>query len=452
MKSDQAQRLGTAPIGRLLWDFSLPAIVGMLVQSLYNVVDRIFVGRGVGELGLAGVTVCFPFMLLIMAFSMLIGVGGTALISMRLGEGRQPEAEKVLATSMLLMVLISLLLTALGLMFLTPLLRLFGASPAVLPYATDFMRIILWGTVFSVIGHGMNNFIRGEGNPARAMLTMLSGAGLNVILAPLFIFKLNWGIAGAATATVISQALAATLVLAYFFSGHSLVKVRFKNFRIEGKIVSSIVAIGAAPCALQLGSSLLNTVLNHQLYRYGGDQAVSVMGIIFVVILMLVMPVFGICQGAQPIIGYNYGARNFARVRQTLMLAAASATAITVAGYLAVMLAPEAIIGLFAQHDSGLIAAGRRGLRLFLCMLPVVGFQIVSSQYFMAVGKARLSMLLGLSRQFLMLIPLLLILPLCFGLDGCWYAGPLADLSSAVLTGWVLLRELRHLEGRAGLD
>jgi len=178
MKPDQAQRLGTAAIGPLLWQFSLPAIVGMLVQSLYNVVDRIFVGRGVGELGLAGVTVCFPFMLLIMAFSMLIGVGGTALISMRLGEGRKAEAEKVLANAMLLMVLISLVLTAVGLILLEPLLRLFGASPTVMPFAAPFMRIILYGTVFSVIGHGMNNFIRGEGNPARAMLTMLSGAGL----------------------------------------------------------------------------------------------------------------------------------------------------------------------------------------------------------------------------------------------------------------------------------
>lgn len=448
MKNDQAERLGTAAIGPLLWRFSLPAIVGMLVQALYNVVDRIFVGRGVGELGLAGVTVCFPFMMLIMAFSMLVGVGGNSLISMRLGEGRKAEAEKVLGNAMLLMVLISLIVTVVGLALLKPLLRFFGASATVLPYAEAYMRIILWGTLFSVIGHGMNNFIRGEGNPGRAMLTMLSGAGLNVILAPLFIFKFGWGIQGAAIATIISQALAAVLVLGYFFSGHSLVKVRFKNFLLDRAVINPILAIGAAPCALQLGSSLLNTILNHQLYRYGGDQAVSVMGIIFAVIMLLVMPVFGICQGAQPIIGYNYGARNFTRVRHTLLLAIVCATFIEIVGYLVIMLAPEAIITLFTRHNAALLAAGRHGLRLFLCMLPVVGFQVVSSQYFMAVGKARHSMLLGLSRQFLLLIPLLIVLPPFFGIDGCWYAGPLSDLGSSLITGWFLSRELRQLQVR----
>lgn len=442
---DHSKQLGEAKISKLLLKFSIPAITGMLVNALYNVVDTIFVGNGVGKLGIAGLTIGFPVMLVIMAFGMLVGIGATSLISIRLGEQKKEEAELIAGNAMILLISISAVITAAGLLFLDPLLQIFGASQEVLPYAREYLSIILWGAVFQSIGFGMNNFIRAEGNPKIAMFTMLIGAILNTILDPIFIFVLGWGIRGAAAATVFSQMVSAAWVLYYFFFGNSLLKIHLKNLRLRFPIVTGIIAIGSAPFAVQIAASVLTTIMNKSLGIYGGDTAISGMGVINRITLLVLMPIFGINQGAQPIIGYNYGAQKFDRVKKALKLAIAAATTIVLIGFTFTRLFPEQIISIF-NSDPELISFGARGLKIYLVFLPIIGFQIVSSNYFQAVGKPRQAMFLSLSRQVVVLIPALLILPRFFGLDGVLMAGPVSDLVSSILTGTWLFIELRHLD------
>jgi putative MATE family efflux protein len=443
--TDRAQRMGEGSIPRLLLSFSIPAIVGMMVNALYNVVDRIFIGRGVGALGIAGATVSFPIMLVMMAFGMLVGMGGAALISIRLGEGKREEAERILGNSFVLLVMVSAVLTVLGLIFVEPLLVRFGASETILPYARQYVSVILAGSVFMGVGFGMNNFIRAEGNPRIAMATMLIGAVLNIILDPIFISVLKLGVRGAALATILSQAVAAAWVLSYFLGGRSSLSLKVATLRLDPRILRGIVAIGSPPFVMQLAASVLNAILNNQLQRYGGDLAISAMGIMYGIVMFIFMPVFGLNQGAQPIIGFNYGARKYDRVKKTLLLAITAATGIVLVGFFVTRFFPGALIRLFSGDNPELVALGSRAMRIFLMMMPVIGFQIVSANYFQAVGKPRPAMILSLSRQVLILIPALLILPRLFGLDGVFVAGPVADLASAILTGTWLLFELRSL-------
>jgi putative MATE family efflux protein len=445
---ERSQRLGSEGIWRLLLAFSLPAVVGMLVQGLYNVVDRVFIGQAVGSLGIAGTTVAFPPMLILLAFSMLVGLGATALISIRLGERRRDEAERVLGNATVLLVGIALVLTTLGLLFLDPLLVACGATQAVLPYARDYLRIILVGAVFQTTGFGLNACIRGEGNPKIAMFTMLIGALLNIVLDAVFVLGLGWGVKGAAGATVISQAASATWVLAYFIRGKSLVRLRVRNLGLRWNVCSTVLAVGSPPFVAQMAASVLNSILNNQLTIYGGDLALSAMGIIYSMAMLILMPIFGINQGAQPIIGYNYGARQFARVKRTLQLAITAASTITLLGFVGTMCFPSQVIRLFNREDQALVLLGSHALRVCLVMLPVVGFQVVSASYFQAVGKPGRALILTLSRQVLILIPALLILPRFYGLDGVWASIPTADLGSSLLTGVWLLLELRHLDER----
>jgi putative MATE family efflux protein len=445
---DRANRLGEGSIPSLLLAFSAPAVVGMVAQALYNVVDRIFVGQGVGPKGIAGTTVAFPFMLLMLAFGMLIGFGATALVSIRLGEQKREEAERVLGNATVLLLGVSLLLTAIGTALLDPLLRLFGASGQILPYAHDYLQILVLGSVFQAVGFGLNAAIRGEGNPRVAMFTMLIGAFLNTVLDPIFIFGFGWGIRGAALATVTSQAVSALWVASYFLSGRSLLKLGTANLHLHWPTCASIVAIGSPPFAMQIAAATLNAILNNQLYRYGGDLAISVMGVVYAVVLFVAMPIFGINQGAQPIIGYNYGAENFNRVKKTLQMAILAATTITAAGFFVTRVFPSQVIWLFNRDDPALMRLGTHAIRISLMMLPIVGFQIVSASYFQAVGKPKHAMFLSLSRQVLLLIPAAFLLPCFFGLDGVWAAFPTADLGSSILTGIWLLVELRHLRKR----
>jgi putative MATE family efflux protein len=440
---EKSQELGTAKIPALLARFSIPAIIGMLVQALYNIVDRIFIGQGVGPLGIAGATIAFPLMLIQMAFGMLVGLGATSLISISLGEGKKDKAEAVLGNAFILLVAIATVLSVSGLLFLDSLLRLFGASETVLPYARSYTSIILFGTVFQAISMGMNNFIRGEGEPRVAMATMLIGAVLNTILDPLFIFVFKMGVAGAAWATVISLAVSAAWVMAYYLGGKSQLKIRLKNLRPRKEIVLPAIAIGSAPCAMQLAASLLNAIVNNQLTAYGGDLAVSAMGILFSIAMLFFMPIFGINQGAQPIIGYNYGAKSYDRMVHAVRLAVGAATVVVLIGFTAIQLFPRPMIALFAGSSQDLIETTVHAIRRYFLMLPVIGFQIIAAGYFQAVGKPKQAMFLTLSRQVLVLIPLLLILPPIFGLDGVWFAPPIADLLSALLTGAFFVRELR---------
>jgi putative MATE family efflux protein len=443
---DRSSQLGQDSIPRLLLRFSLPAIVGMTAQALYNLIDRVFVGQALGPPGIAGTTVAFPFMLIVLAFAMLIGFGATALISIRLGEQRKPEAEQVLASAVVLLLAGAALITAAGLLWLDDILVLFGASQSVLPYARDYLRIICLGTVFQMLSFGLNAAIRGEGNPRIAMLTMLISVVLNAILAPLFIFKLHWGMKGAALATVVAQAVSATWVLAYFLGGRSVLKLHVRRLRLDGRLCRDIALIGSPPFAMQIAASVMQSILNHQLRRHGGDLAISVMGILYVMFMMVAMPIFGINQGAQPIMGYNYGARRFDRVKRTLVTAIAAATALALVGFALAMLFPAQVIWLFNREDQALLALGTHAMRISMSMLPLIGFQVVSASYFQAVGKPKEALLLMLSRQVLLLIPAVLILPRFFGLNGVWLALPTADLGSSAFTGVCLFAELRRLQ------
>lgn len=442
------KQLEESNIFNLILKFSGPAVVGMLVNSIYNIVDRIYIGWGVGKLGIAGITVGFPMMIINMALGMLVGIGATSLVSLRLGEKKKEEAEKVMGNAVTLLVLIALAFTTFGLLFLTPLLRLFGASEAVLPYARDYMSIILFGTAFQAVGFGVNNFIRAEGNPNRAMFTMVIGAVANIILDPVFIFVFNMGVAGAAIATVISQGISALWVFSYFLRGHSLLKFRRGNFRPELPVVKNIISIGSASFLQQITASLILTIVNNSLLKYGGDIAVSAMGIVHSAVTLMFMPVIGISQGVQPIIGYNYGARRYERVQKALLQGSVIATGIVMVGYLLVIIAPEMFTRLFTS-DAELIAVASKGLRFHLVAMPLLGFQIVGANYFQAVGKPRHTVFLNLCRQAILIIPALLILPRYLGLNGVWLAHPVADVGSTILTGTLIFLEYGDLAKRA---
>lgn len=443
---DRSKQLGEEKISKLLIKFSIPAIVGMLVNALYNLVDRIYIGRGVGSLGIGATTIAFPVMLIMMAFSMLIGIGANSLVSIRLGQNRKEEAEGIFGNAFVLLIVTSLILSIIGLIVLEPMLILMGASEQILPYAKDYMQIILLGGVFQSIGMGMNNFIRSEGNPKIAMYTMLVGALINTILDPIFIFAFHWGMKGAALATIIAQAVSAIWVIAYFLRGKSLLKIQRKNLSLKFTYIGSIITLGTAPFAMQIAASVLNLIMNKNLGVYGGDVAISGMGIVNSIVTLMIMPIFGINQGVQPIIGYNYGAQKYDRVKEAYRLAVILATVIVIIGWIVTRVFPEQIVMLFNNKDTELIAFGTFAIKRFLIFLPIVGFQIVSSNYFQAIGKPAHSALLGLSRQVLILIPALIILPKIFGLNGILSAGPLADIISSVLTGIFIFIEMKKLD------
>lgn len=448
VNKERTKLLGEEPIGRLLLKFSIPAIVGMLVNALYNVVDRIFIGRGVGQLAIGGLYIAFPINLITMAFAMLIGIGGNSLVSIRLGQKRRKDAEQIIGNAITALLGIGIIISLLGLIFLKPLLIAFGASETILPYSYDYMKIILLGVPLHVIGFGLNNFIRGEGNPKIAMGTMLIGAITNIILDPIFIFVFNMGVKGAALATIIAQALSGAWVLRYFLYGNSLLKIKKKNLRLKRSILKEIVSIGFAPFGMQIGASMVTVILNNSLRVYGGDIANASMGVIHSISTLMVMPIFGINQGSQPIIGFNYGAEKYHRVIKTLKLAILAATSILTIGFIVTQLFPETLIRLFLENEeelSEILGVATKGLRIYLATLPIIGFQIVSSNYFQATGKPKHSMFLSLSRQVLILIPALLILPKMFSLTGVWLAAPTSDILASITTGIFLARDLRKL-------
>jgi len=437
--------MGEDRISRLLIRFSIPAIMGMTVNAIYNVVDRVFIGQGVGPLALSGLTIGFPIMLVIMAFSMLIGLGATALISIRLGEGRKGIAELILGNAVTLFVVFALAITVIGSIFLEPLLTFFGASSEVLPYSKAYMRIILFAAVFMNIGFGMNNFIRAEGNPNIAMITMLGGAIINIILDPIFIFGLNMGVQGAALATIIAQFCAALWVFSYFFGKRSTLNIKIRNLLPKWFIIKSIMALGSSFFMMQMASSVIWLFFNRTLAHHGGDIAIAAMGIIHSLTMFILMPCFGINQGVQPIIGFNYGARKFKRVKRALQRGILFATGVCVTGYIVIMLFPAQFVSIFSSNNQELIDIASTGLRTFLFLLPIIGFQIVSTSYFQATGKPAMAMFLSLSRQVILLLPILLILPHYIGVRGVWLSAPLADIGSVILTTIFILREMKKL-------
>jgi putative MATE family efflux protein len=443
---DNTRELGEGRIGPLLLRFALPSIIGMVVGALYNIVDRIFIGRGVGPLALAGVTVAFGVQLIQIAFAVLIGVGASACISISLGEGNKDKAERVLGNGFALNMILSVTIAALGIVFLDPMLRLFGASAEVLPHAHAFTFVVLLGTPLATISMGLNNSIRSEGNPRTAMVTQIIGPALNLFLCPFFIFVLRLGVAGSALANVISQAVGSIWVLAYYFSGRSVLKLRLANLVPRMAIALQIMAIGLPTALSDLVASLVNGIMNNQLVRYGGDVAVTAMGIVFVLSNLTFLTIIGTSMGVQPIIGYNIGARHYGRVRKVELSAIGAATAFSIAVFAFVQLFPGAFVSLFAGSDPAVREVGVYALRHYFIFLPLMGLQVLGSSYFQAVGKPTKSLFLGLSRQFLFLIPMLLLLPSLWGLEGVWNAQPCADLLAFTVTAILLTREMRKLK------
>ncbi len=436
--------LGQERVDKLLWRYSVPAMIGMVVNALYNIVDSIFVGNGVGEFALAAVAIAFPVMIILMGFGMLIGVGAGSLVSIRMGEGRKEDAERILGNAFTLSVLCAIVLSAIILPFLDPVLQLLGAEPNILPYARDFTKVILWGSLFMYVGFGLNSIVRAQGDPKIAMATMLISAGINVVLNPLFIFYFQLGITGSALATVIAQMVAAVWIILHFLRKKSYLRLKTQYMALDFTVVFQIIKTGASPFLMQIAASVVNVLFNHSLLLYGGEIAVACIGVITRIGMLLLMPIFGISQGAQPIIGYNYGARSYNRVIEAVRRASYAASALSLAGFLVVQFFSESIVGVFNQNAE-FIAIGAKGLRLFLLLLPVIGFQVIGANYFQAVGKAQYAIFFSMSRQVIILIPMLLLLPPLFGLNGAWAAAPLADLGSFLLTGYFLFKEIRTL-------
>lgn len=440
---NNTQRLGEEKISKLLLDFSVPAIIGMIVSALYNIIDRIFIGNSSGSLGIAGITIGFPIMMIQSALGMMVGIGATALLSIKLGQQNKKDAELIVGNTITLLIGISIVMTML-VFFLDPMLRIFGASEEVLPYARDYMRVIMLGSIFTAFTMGMNNFLRAEGKPSLSMATMLASTVLNVILAPIFIFVFKWGMTGAALATLLSQAVSASWILLYFLTGKSSLKIYKSNFKLKKEIVSGIIALGIPSFTMTTAQSILNAIMNRSLVAYGGDIAVSGVGVTMSLLMLIMMPVMGISQGAQPIIGYNFGAKKIDRVNLTLKYAIIAATAISTAGYVVTRLFPSQLISIFNSSDTELITFGTYALLMLTFFLPLIGFQIVGSGYFQAIGKPLQSIILSLSRQVLILIPALLILPHFFKLDGVLAAMPLSDVLATIITGLWLFMHLRQ--------
>ena len=430
-------------VASLLWKFSIPAVTGMVVGALYNVVDSIFVGRGVGELALTAVTISFPIMTILMAVGMLVGIGAATVVSISLGQKNKPQAEQTLGNALTMMLTFVLSTTGLILWQLDWLLVVcLGVTPEVLPYARDFLAIILLGSVFLHVGFGLNNVIRAQGDPKTALATQVISAVINAVLNYVFIFRLGMGIKGSALATVIAQAVAAVWVMTYFIRGTGVLRLRREHLLLRRGIVKEIVKIGIAPFLMQVGASMVMVVLNLRIMAFGGITAVAAFGIVNRVLMLVAMPVMGISQGAQPIIGYNYGARRYDRVLEALKKALLSSTAVCLAGFIGVELFAEQIVRLF-NDEPNLIDIGTFGLRVFLVMLPIIGFQIVGANYFQAIGKAYYSILFNVLRQVLVLIPMVFVLSHYFGLMGVWAAGPVSDFASAVVTGFCLLGDIK---------
>ena len=436
--------LGEAPIGKILIKYSIPAIIGMIVNALYNVVDRIFIGNipGVGSLAMTGLGVTMPIVTILLAFGMLIGVGTAANISIKLGQGKREEAEKLIGNSLTLGIIIGLILTVIGIVFGDSLLSLFGASEGALPFAKAYINIILFGAIFNIIAFSLSSTIRADGNPQMSAIIMVVGCLANVVLDALFIFGFGWGIEGAALATIISQAITAIWVIVYYTRGKSNLKLKKENMKLDMKLVKIIFAIGLAPFAMQISASLVQVISNNSLKTYGGDVAIGAMATISAIAMMFLMPIFGINQGSQPIIGYNYGAKKYDRAKKAYLISTLASVIILFIGFMIIQIFPREILGLF-NKDEELMKIGITGVRIYLCMIPISAMAITGSNYFQSIGSVKKAMVLSLLRQILLLIPLLIILPKSFGLTGVWLSQPVADFLATVITLILLIKEFR---------
>lgn len=441
----QATALGTEPIRKLLIRYAVPAIIAMTAASLYNMVDSIFIGQGVGPMAITGLALTFPLMNLAAAFGSLVGVGASTLISVKLGQKDYTTAQCVLGNVVVLNVILGLAFTLVVYPLLTPILYFFGGSEATISYATDYMEIILFGNIITHLYFGLNAVLRSSGNPQQAMYATIFTVVVNALLDPLFIYGFHWGIRGAAIATIVAQLLSLLWQLHFFNNPNRLLHFHRGIFKLKRRIVVDSLAIGLSPFLMNTAACFIVILINQGLKRYGGDLAIGAYGIVNRLAFIVVMIVMGFNQGMQPIAGYNYGARLYPRVDHVLKLTIFCATCVTTFGFLVGELFPEAVVSIFTS-DTELIARSARGLRITVIFFPIIGFQMVSSNFFQSIGMASKAIILSLSRQLLILLPCLLILPLFFQEEGVWYSMPVSDLLASLIALFMLLRQFKQFK------
>lgn len=437
--------LGTKPVGRLLYQYALPAIIAMTAASLYNIIDRVFIGQVVGPDAIAGLAITFPFMNLAGAFGAAVGVGASTAISVKLGQRDYATAEEILGNTVTLNVIIGLGFSIVCLLFLDPILLFFGASKATLPYARSFMEIILAGNVFSHMYFGMNAVLRAASKPKQAMFATIFTVVMNIILDVVFILWWHWGIQGAAFATIISQMLALCWQMKIFSNKRELLHLKRGIYRLKAQLVKTIIAIGISPFLMNLCACIVVIFVNNQLVKYGGDMAVGGYGISNSVATVFAMFIIGLNQGMQPIAGYNYGSKQTDRLLRVLNLAIIAATCIMTAGWIAGEFFPREIARLFTT-DKELTEMSITATRYNMLVFPIIGFQMVVTNFFQCIGKVKISIFLSLSRQLLILIPLLAILPLFFQLNGVWYALPASDATASVIAFIIMTIYMRKFK------
>lgn len=441
-----ALELGTKPVGRLLLQYALPAIVAMVASSLYNMVDSIFIGQGVGALAISGLAITFPFMNLSAAFGAAIGVGSSAFLSVKLGQRDYDIANKILGNCVMLNIIIGIAFGGVGLLFLDPILRFFGASDATLSYAREYMVIILIGNAVTHLYLGLNAVMRAAGKPRVAMYITIFTVVINAVLDPLFIYTLRLGIRGAAYATILSQLMALVWQWKLFGNRKEFLHFDYGKFRVEMPIVRNIISIGISPFSMNACACLVVIFINNSLMKYGGDMAVGAYGIANRVAFIFVMVTMGVCQGMQPIAGYNYGAQNYNRMLEVLRLAVIAGTLVCAVGFVIAIFFPEPCVRLFTI-DAELIEKSVVAMRYIMALFVIIGAQMVITNFFQSIGKAKVSIFLSLSRQLIFLVPAIAILPPLMGLDGVWLAMPLSDGVAAVMAYAMLWIYIRRLKG-----
>ena len=425
--------LGTKPVGQLLWQYALPAIVAMSASSLYNIIDRAMIGQIVGPEAIAGLGITFPFMNLSAAFGAAVGVGSSASISVKLGQKDYPTAQNLLGNTLTLNLIIGFSFMVICMLFLDPILYFFGASEVTLPYAREFMTVILLGNVMTHMYFGMNAVLRAAGKPKHAMYSVLFTVAMNIVLVLTFVWWFRWGIRGAALATVTSQTIAMCWQLWLFSNKNEILHLKRGIYRLKKRLVSNIIAIGISPFLMNVTSCVIVIFMNNQFVRYGGDMAVGAYSIANSVVMMFFMFVMGVCQGMQPIVGYNYGAEKYDRMLRCLYLAIACATAILLVGWGLSMLFSHQIARIFTT-DETLIELSARGIKLDMLVFFVVGSQATITHFFQSIGKVKVAIFLSLSRQLFLLLPMAYVFPLLWDLDGVWYSMPASDFLSFAMT------------------
>lgn len=452
MRSKQATlELGTKPVGQLLTQYAIPAIIAMTASSLYNMVDSIFIGQGVGAMAIAGLAITFPFMNLSGAFGAAIGIGSSTLISVKLGEKDYKTAQEALGNNVTMNVIIGIAFAAVCLTFLEPILGFFGASETTMPYAKEYMEIILLGNVITHLYFGMNAVLRSASKPRQAMYATMFTVALNTMLDPLFIYTFDMGIRGAAIATILSQFIAMCWQFRLMSNKDELLHLRRGIYHLQSRLVKKIISIGISPFAMNACACLVVIFINNALVEHGGDMAVGAYGIGNRVGFMFVMVCIGINQGMQPIAGYNYGAKLYDRMLLVLRYAIIGATVVMTVGWTIGELIPEPIVRLFTSDDE-LVAVSVHGLRINMAVFPIIGYQIVVTNFFQSIGKAKISAFLSMSRQMLFLIPMIVVLPQFFGIDGVWAALPASDALSAVVAFGMMTYYMRRFKAMAAIE